>query len=297
MLKTGEMFALMTAVCWSITALCFEAAGKKVGTLALNLIRLVIAFIFIAVYGLFVNGSPVPWGLSFHTWKWLVFSGIIGFVLGDLFLFKGFINVGARISMLMMSLTPVFAAIIGFFFLKETLGLIQLAGMAVTVSGIAIVVVGHGKAIPAGHNYKKSIIGVACAVLGALGQAGGLVLGKYGVKGIDPFIATQIRIIAGIAGFAIIIILTGKSRIVINALKDKTAFIFIIAGSFFGPFLGVSLALASVKYTSTGVSSTITSIVPVILILPAVFLFHEKIKISEIIGAVISIFGVWMLFI
>ena len=36
----GEMISLGVAVSWTATALCFEYAGKRVGTLSLNVIRL-----------------------------------------------------------------------------------------------------------------------------------------------------------------------------------------------------------------------------------------------------------------
>ncbi|MBN1499879.1 MAG: DMT family transporter [Spirochaetes bacterium] len=296
MLKTGEFYALLTAVCWSVTALCFEFAGKRVGTLALNIIRLVIAFAFIAVYSLIRTGTPVPLTVSIFTWKWLLFSGFIGFVLGDFFLFKGFINIGARISMLIMSLAPVFSAIIDFMITGETLSFFELTGVTVTLLGITIVITGHGNGQKPGYDRKKAVKGVVYAVLGSLGQAGGLVISKYAILDTDPFVATQIRIIAGITGFAVIILFSRKGGNVIRAVKDRTALKYMIAGSFFGPFLGVSFSLAAVKFTGAGIASTIMSIVPVILIFPAIFIFHEKIRFREVAGALVSVAGVAMLF-
>ena len=46
----GEIAALLTAVCWTVTAMAFESAGKRVGALSLNLIRLVIGLIFLSIY-------------------------------------------------------------------------------------------------------------------------------------------------------------------------------------------------------------------------------------------------------
>ncbi len=296
MIKTGEFLALLTAFCWTVTSLSFEAAGKRVGTLALNLIRLVIAFVFIGIYSFITNGSPVPLHVSAFTWKWLLFSGFIGFVLGDFFLFKAYIYIGARVSMLLMALAPFFAAGIGFLLLGETLGPLQLMGMAITITGIAIVVAGHPGASASKTDARKRLLGIIYAIIGALGQGGGLVISKFGIGTTNAFVATQIRIIAGIVGFIIIIIVSKKTQNVVRALRDKPAFKFMLAGAFFGPFLGVSFSLAAVQFTSTGIVSTIISIVPVLLIIPAIFLFHEKIKVREISGAVLSIVGVGMLF-
>mgnify|MGYP001559813670 FL=1 len=66
----GEIAALATAFCWTITAVSFEAAGKKVGSISVNLIRLIIAFILISIYNLFSRGMILPIDASSSTWLW-----------------------------------------------------------------------------------------------------------------------------------------------------------------------------------------------------------------------------------
>ena len=89
----GEIAALATALCWTITAVTFETAGKKVGSISVNLIRLIFAFVLISIYNLISRGMILPIDASNSTWIWLSFSGIIGFVIGDLFLFQAFVEV------------------------------------------------------------------------------------------------------------------------------------------------------------------------------------------------------------
>lgn len=67
-------------------------------------------------------------------------------------------------------------------------------------------------------------------------------------------------------------------------------------GSVFGPFLGVSFSLIAIQYTNTGIAATIMSIVPILLIVPAIFLFREKISLKEIIGSFLAVGGVAILF-
>ena len=47
--NVGEFAALAVACCWTISALSFEAAGRRVGSLSLNLIRLVMAALLLSV--------------------------------------------------------------------------------------------------------------------------------------------------------------------------------------------------------------------------------------------------------
>jgi drug/metabolite transporter (DMT)-like permease len=291
----GEIAALTTAFCWAASSTSFEVAGKKVGSLSVNLIRLIFAFVFISGYNFLMRGMLLPFDASSSTWFWLLFSGLIGFVLGDLFLFQAFVEVGSRISQLIMSIVPPITAILGFFLLEERITLTAALGMIITLGGIALVILmkdpGEKKV-----KLSRSIKGLTFAFLGACGQAFGLVLSKFGMGDFDPFAATQIRIIAGIFGFIIVITFSkgwGKFH---SAVKNRQAMKWISIGSVFGPFLGVSLSLFAIQLAPTGVVSTLTSITPILLIPVAVFGFKEKVRPQEILGAFISLIGVTLLF-
>ncbi|MFW5783661.1 MAG: EamA family transporter, partial [Spirochaetota bacterium] len=58
--RIGELAALGTALCWTVTALSFESAGKRIGSLTVNIIRLVMAAALFVVYGWFVRGLALP---------------------------------------------------------------------------------------------------------------------------------------------------------------------------------------------------------------------------------------------
>ncbi|MBU3110087.1 DMT family transporter [Clostridium lacusfryxellense] len=292
----GEIAALATALCWTITAVSFEAAGKKVGSISVNLIRLIIAFILISICNLFFRGMIFPIDASSSTWLWLTFSGIIGFVIGDLFLFQAYVEVGARISMLIMSTVPPITAIAGFLIMGEKITVLGLAGMIITIVGIALVILtknSGNKKVKLSHPIK----GLSYAFIGALGQAFGLVFSKFGMGSYDPFAATQIRIIAAIIGFTIVISVLKKWGELIVAVKDMRAMKYISIGSLFGPFVGVSLSLLAVQHASTGVVSTITSITPILLIPVSIIVFKERILPREIFGAIITLLGISLLFI
>jgi drug/metabolite transporter (DMT)-like permease len=291
----GEFAALLVAFFWSITALSFEAASRKVGSLPVNIIRLVIALAFLSLLNIIIRGLWLPTDASLHNWIWLSVSGLIGFVLGDFFLLKSFSIIGSWFAMLIMTLAPPMAALFGYFLLKEHLSTMSLAGIIITMTGIIIAMFRRDK-----ENRKmtvsKPIIGLLYAFIGALGQALGIVFSKYGMQQYNPFAATQIRIMVGIIGLVILITILGKWKAVQVALVDYKAMITISVGSFFGPFLGVSFSLVAIRYTSTGVASTIMALVPIFLIPPSVWLFKHKVTTREIIGTIVSLGGVALFF-
>ncbi|MCX7786979.1 MAG: DMT family transporter [Spirochaetes bacterium] len=293
--RLGEFAALATAIFWTVTALCFEFAGKRVGTRALNLIRITLGFLFLTVFSWITRGKLLPLDAPPSLWFWLGLSGFVGFVIGDLLLFQAFIEIGARISMLIYSAVPPLSALLGWVFLRERISFHGLLGMAITLSGIALVVLERGE--QGGTNsFRHPLRGVLFAFGGALGQAVGLILSKHGAPSYNAFSATQIRCLAGIIGFGTVILATRHGRYLIQALKDPVAMRIILIGAFFGPFLGVSLSLLAIQHTSTGVASTIMSLVPVLIILPSHLLFHEPIRVREILGAVIAVTGTVILF-
>ena len=140
---SGEFSALLVAIFWTITALAFESASIRVGSLPVNFIRLVLAFIFLCILTSIYRGNPLPTDATAHNWIWLSISGLIGFVLGDLFLFKSYTIVGSWFAMLIMTLAPTIAAISGYLILGETLSYMSVAGMILTLSGIGLTIFGR----------------------------------------------------------------------------------------------------------------------------------------------------------
>jgi drug/metabolite transporter (DMT)-like permease len=299
----GELIALGTAICWTATGLAFQQATRRAGSLAVNLIRLLMAFVIYAVVSKVTRGLFFPTDASQFNWIWLSISGLVGFVFGDYFLFKSYEHISARIAMLVFSLSPPFAALISWLVLGETMGLQEIIAMLVTLIGIALVVTEKKKMDDAAKGIKKglqfsfSTKGLVFALLGTIGQSTGLVLSKYGMGDYNAFGATQIRVITGTLGFLILITLIKRWPRVKAASTDAKAMRFMTIGAIFGPFLGVYLSLLALKFTTVGIASTIMAIIPVLIIPPAILLYKEKITVKEVIGAFITVGGVVMFFV
>lgn len=291
----GELAALGTAVCWTGTAMAFESAGKRVGSVPVNLIRLGMALILHVGVNFLRHGALVPLDASSHAWLWLSLSGLVGFCIGDLCLFRAFVVLGARMSVLMMALVPPITAALGRAFLGERMSPLDLFGMAVTLAGVTWVIL-ERKQTGLGRRPGHPISGILLGLGGAAGQAGGLILSKYGMRGYDALASTEIRVISGVVGFAIIFLLAGWWPRVFSALKDGTAMVRTGVGAFFGPFIGVSLSLVAVQHTASGIAATIMALVPVLIIPPVVLVYKERVSPRAIGGAVLAVVGTMILF-
>jgi drug/metabolite transporter (DMT)-like permease len=295
----GQLAALGTASCWAFSSLAFEAAGRRIGALSLNLVRLVMAFAFLTAANALLRGVALPVDASPHAWLWLSLSGLAGFVLGDFCLFEAFLRMGPRLSMLMMALAPPLAAGIGWLLLGERLGWADLAGMVLTVTGISWAILDRSAlAIPAPQprSRRSSAAGVVLGLGAALGQAGGLVLSKYGMGAYDPVAATQVRVLAGFAGYAVLASAIGWWPRFTRALGEHRALGWAAVGAFLGPFLGVSLSLVAVQRIPAGVAASLMATTPVLIIPLVVLLRREHVGLGGVAGALVAVAGVVLLF-
>lgn len=286
----GEIASLLTAVCWTFSAIYFEKSGRRVGSLSVNIIRIFLGVIFLGVTTYFTRGMFFPKDATAYNWIWLGLSGIVGFFLGDLFLFKSYTIIGSRTSQLVMSLAPMITAIIGWFFLNEILSTKSILGILVSVTGIMIAVAGKKLKL----NFP--LRGLLYAIGGALGQAIGLILSKKGMGDYDAIAATQIRAIFGFAAFAVLVTFMKRWRRVLSVTHDKPSMKAITIGAIFGPFIGVALSLYAVQHTETGIASALMALTPIFIIVPSAVMFKEKITARQVIGAVISIIGASIFF-
>jgi drug/metabolite transporter (DMT)-like permease len=293
----GQLAALGTATCWAFSALIFAAAARRIGVLSLNLIRLVLGMGFLSLAAWALRGLALPTDASPRAWAWLAVSGLIGFVFGDLCLFLAYMKIGTRLASLMMALSPLLTAVIGWLVLGETLAGRDVLGMTLTVGGIGWAVLErHPPAPGSDPEPRPSLSGLLLGIGGALGQAGGLVLSKLGMGDYDAVAATQVRVLAGIAGYVVLISALRWWPQVVDSLQDRRAMGLSTAGAFFGPFLGVSLSLFAVRHTVSGVAASIMALQPVLIIPLVVILHRERVGFGGVVGALVAVAGVALLF-
>jgi len=284
----GEIAALGVAVSWTASALFFEKAGRNIGSLTVNVLRIAMAIVLLGVATLITRGSFFPTDATAQQWIWLSLSGFVGFFLGDWCLFHSYTLVGARMAQLIMTLAPVITAITGFVLLGETLSLYKVIAIVVVVSGIIIAMLGRrGDKL----HFNLPIKGFLFALGGAFGQALGFILSKKGIGNYDPMAATQIRAFTGLACFVILLTVIKHWRNVRESLSSRPDIKAVFWGTVFGPFIGVSLSLFAVQHTSTGIAATLMGLVPIFIIVPTVLIQGRKITLMQIVGSVVSVGG------
>lgn len=289
----GESAALLTSACWALNSVCFTLAGRRVGSASVNMVRLLLAWLLLVALHLALFHSAFPIHAGGARLGWLSLSGLIGFALGDAVLFEAFLLIGARLSMLLMTLSPVFSALLAWIWLRQDLGVFKVLAMAVTLAGIAWVVWGDGDRETHPHLLRGLLLGIG----GALGQSVGLLFSLYGLAGgYSPLSANLVRVSAGL--LALLAYATIRRRLgpSLEGIRDRRSAGLIALGAATGPVLGVIFSLVAIAHAPMGVAATLMSLAPVFLLPVAHWGFKEKVGVHAILGTSLALAGAAALF-
>ena len=297
MAHIGEIAALFTSVCWSFSAIGFTKSTQRVGSQVTNRVRVLLAMLLLILINTVMYGQPVPLYAGASRWAWLGVSGIIGLSLGDAFLFQAYQEIGPRLGLLLLSLAPVFGTAIAWVFFGQTLSLLQIIGIVVTLAGISWVVLIRPEQ---GDEHARRVTnrGVLFGLLAALGQATGLVLSQQGMTGnFSPFAGTLIRMLAAVVTLWIAASFQRQVRTTVNSMRRLPGALGWVAfGALFGPVIGVSSSLLAVQHTGIGVASTLMALPPVFMLPISRIVFKERFGWQAMAGTLVAMAGVALLF-
>jgi drug/metabolite transporter (DMT)-like permease len=295
----GEIAALLTALCWSFGAIFYTVAGRYLGSVTINRLRLLVSLIFLAAAHWLLLSTPLPLGVAADRWFWLGLSGIIGLALGDIFLFQAYVWIGPRLAMLLKSLAPVFSALLAWLFLAEALTLGQVVGILLTVGGVSWVVLERNGS---GQRYREDgsrygwglLLGLGAAVT----QAVGLITAKKGLGGDFPALSGHvIRMLVAAVAIWSVTLWQRQARTTIEQLVGQPlAARHFIIGTLLGPVVGVWLSMVAVQRAQVGIASTLMALVPIFMLPIGYFVFKERFGWQAVAGTVVAVVGVGLLF-
>lgn len=311
-LGTGELAALSTAALWAVSCQIHAILSRRLGAHTLILLRLPICIVMFGAWwgasvlffggGVMVPGAAPTGGPSPLALTALALSGVFGVALCDLLFYSGVVLVGARVALLVQSLSTVITAVLGYLFLGETIGPLGIAGILIATGGVAWVV-GDSGTVPEGAAPLSRAVrlrGVGLAFASALALSGGMVLSKQGLaEGVDPLFAALLRMVVAMGVFWPTAMLTGRLRPALSVVcgdgQDRRNFRWLLVASFIGPVVGVWLSLVAIGATQTGIAATLIGLEPIFIIPVAALVERRWPTPRAIAGAGIAFVGTALL--
>ena len=293
----GQLLGLLTAVCWAQNSLIYRHLGTKVGSDAVAHVRMWIALPAIIVLAFFTERTFFPTNLSAQTYLVLFASGAIGFFFTDMMLFYAYVWLGARESMVIMTLSPVATAIFSYFLFAERLRPIQILGILLTILGVITMVVGGMRIKGGADEEKQKAKGMIFAILASILQSVSFLLAKYALDSTGPVSTNLLRNVGGLLTFILYsFFIKRNARSHFAAFKNPKWLMLRFFAAMVGPVLGMSSQMKAFTLAPVGIVTTITQTTPILLLPIDKFVLKKKITTSSLLGTFVSIIGVGVLF-
>ncbi|MBM3870103.1 MAG: DMT family transporter [Verrucomicrobia bacterium] len=294
--------AVLATILFAFSAVSGARVAKLMGGTEANFWRLALATLFLAVMA-----HAFGAGLTGNGFYIFVLSGCLGFGLGDVALFQAYPRLGSRLTILIVHcLAAPFAGLVEWLWLGTTLTAAQISCGVVILAGVAVALAPAHET----HEERRQFgIGIFFAVLGAVGQGGGVVLSRkaYEVcalagQPMDGITAAYQRILGGviISGLALLVV---KRQFLLSRASDlqpptltttekwRKSGKWIVFNALAGPTLGVSCYQWALKTTPSAVVLPIVALSPLVVMPFARWLEQERPSRRSTLGAVIAVAG------
>jgi drug/metabolite transporter (DMT)-like permease len=293
----GELAALGTAFCGTLSVAAWTTSSRHIGVMAVCCLRMAAASILLAIWGGLTRGLFVPTDVDRQSWLLLMISGVLGYFWADLLAIKAYMVIGPRLTLLLQTISPVLVTVLGYYCFEESLGAINVLGMATTLAGVIWVVLEQPESPKEIHHRKDFAWGIFLAVTAAILGGVATMFAKKGIgPRVDPFAATQIRILAALLCYPPLLTFLRRWGQIGRALRHFRVMNLMLFGTVVGPFLGMGFYMYGLKVChSTGIVCTIGNITPVLILPVSIYLYQEKVSPRAAIGAAFSVLGVMLM--
>lgn len=289
----GEFAGLGAALLWAVTALIYFQIGRSIPPLALNLYKGVLASAMLSI-ALASQGELLtirdPTAVV-----WLLASGVVGIGIGDTAFFAALNRLGERRTVLMAeTLAPPLTTLVAMVVLAELLPFMAYVGMALTLVGVAWVIVDRGIGDPRDRAHLK--LGVLYATIAALCQAIGSVIsrGVLTTTDIGPMQSALVRMLGGVAILLLWLPLSGRAYLP-TAARQLGIWRWIVLATFTGTFIGITLQQVALQNADAGIAQTLLA-TSSLFVMPLVVLRGESVSLRAVCGAVMAVGGIALLF-
>jgi drug/metabolite transporter (DMT)-like permease len=292
--------AFLTTILFSISGVCAQRTTKTLGGVQANLWRVIVATLLLALWA-----HTAGQGLRGKAFPVFLFSGVLGFGLGDVALYQALPRLGSRLSILLVHcLAAPFAAATEWLWLGTKMSGVQILAGALILSGVAVALA-PGKHLQISR--RAFWTGVAMGVLAAIGQGLGAVVSRQAYRvataageRVDGLTAAYQRILAGLAVAAVVWLMARRrgetaDAQTSNARESARIWPWVLTNALAGPAIGVGCYQWALSEAGTGVVLPIVALTPLVIIPFSRYVEGEQPRKRSLAGGVIAVAGVFLL--
>ena len=284
----GAIAALGSAFFWALAAILFRRVSDQVPAMGLNFNKGLVALVCLGVLLIFTETVSV----DSRSLLFLTLSGLIGICLGDSLYFIALVRLGPRLTLLLGSLIPVAVGLMSVVLLNESITLVSIAGLALTIIGVTFVLWEKAPVADKNTQAQHWKMGLFFGLLFVVSEAAGIILTKVGVQELPSLQATFIRQTSAIIGLTFWGLAASSLVTWTKPLKDKRVRNGVVIASIIGAFIGTWLSVFALKNTHATVAAALNATSPLFILPLAVFFMQEKISRRAILGTTVAVIGI-----
>ncbi len=283
--------ALLTTVCYSLSAILAARSSKYLGAPFANILRMSLGVLFLAAWTL-ICGVHIP--IEARMWLWL--SGVVGIGIGDIALFGSLERIGPRVTILLVQcLSAPVALIVEFLWLRTTINFEQLLCVVAILLGVGLAL------RPDQHldlSRRQFTIGILWGISAAIGQGCGAVISRQAGKlaEFDGGTAAFQRLLAGLLSALLLYAIAGRmgmSSLKLQKPPDlRGGAPWALGNSLVGPVLGIGCFQWALISAPAGIVLAIVSTSPLLAMVWLWRLEGQVPRKAAIVGGFIAVAGV-----
>ena len=278
----GIIVALTSSASWALATVIFERLGKVIPSAGITFIKGVFSIIVMCILVLLIGDFSL---VSAHDALVLTLSGILGIAIGDTMFFSSLRDLGAKVQVLLFMLGQIFTLLLSFMLLGEILTLGEYIGAIILISGVILVTWGKQ------DDHPNKLRGVMYGLLSIFCFSISTIMIKLTDNDIDVISASFYRMFAGTIIMLFVGTTTRKIKIWVSPLRTPRTLILFIFNVFVITLGGFTLSLYAIKHIGVSIASLLSTTEPVFVLVFAFIVNKEKACVREILGAIVTIFG------
>jgi len=284
-LNSGDIYALLAALCWSSGIILFELSGRVLDSLQMNFIKNLIGLIgFIMV--LLISGNLFV-SYTAHEYLLLIISAVLGVAVGDLFLLASLKRLGSGLYAVAGTSYILFVFLFAVLMFQEVIPLQVYLGGTLVIIGIMI------RSMTMSKNNSRSQLAQGILYV-LIAQA----LTAYSVLLVRPVMENHPVVHIAMIRFGIGVVfnmshllsmrgIQSVKKTVITGFKVPT----MVAGAFMGTFLAVIFWLAGFKYTLAGRAAIYNQLSTILITLMAAIFLKERMNRRSWVAVGLAVIG------
>ncbi|HOP47379.1 MAG TPA: DMT family transporter [Desulfobacteraceae bacterium] len=278
---------LLTAFFWGGTFIAGRIVADNVGPFSASFLRFVVASVILLIINYKIEGRMPR--LERRHWLPVIFLGLTGVCLYNIFFFSGLKMIDAGRAALIIALNPIAIALLSAYFFKEKLGLTRIVGILLSITGAMVVITdGNLSEIFSGSLGLGETFIFGCV----LSWSAFSLIGKSITANLSPLVSISYASVAGTIGLLIPAIYEGL-------LKDLwkytcSEWVSIIYLGLFGTAIGFVWYYEGIKRMGPAAASQFINFVPISAVVLAFLILGEPITASLLIGLILVSSGVYI---